>query len=200
MTWKKNFGISLDDWNKLHYAYSDIGNIALSHSTAADLMRWLQSNNDQVSDYQQHAPAQWPPITELRDFDDLPVEIKNQFLKDQIQKQGLFSLLPADRQQSLQQFRPGYEQARKTIDQMIQLGIIINGPPIKKQTLNEKRKTIKNFDFLIENYNHWAMLNPDISAPVSDQELSTEIRRESAYWNTTVESDDLQHNLLPTQQ
>jgi hypothetical protein len=83
----------------------------------------------------------------------------------------------------LDQFKPGYALAQKTIDQMINLGIIINGPPIKKQTLGEKRKIIKNFDQLIEAYNTWTEKNSNICTPINSESLVTQAKEESNFWS-----------------
>jgi hypothetical protein len=82
---------------------------------------------------------------------------------------------------------------------MIDLGIIINGPPIKKQTLSEKQKTIRNFDQLIEIYNDWALAHPDIALPVSDQDLMNKTHTESEFWNSIFNSTGSLPGLLPNQ-
>lgn len=38
ITWKKNFGISFDDWNRCHYLSSDIGSLALDHKEKFNLL------------------------------------------------------------------------------------------------------------------------------------------------------------------
>ena len=82
---------------------------------------------------------------------------------------------------------------------MIELGIIINGPPIKKQTLSEKQKTIRNFDQLIEIYNNWAMDNSNTATPVTDQNLIDSGQSESEFWNSIFKSDNSLQSLLPNQ-
>jgi hypothetical protein len=79
------------------------------------------------------------------------------------------------------------------------LGIIINGPPIKKQTLSEKQKTIRNFDQLIEIYNNWAQANPETASPVTDQGLSDKTHTESEFWNSIFKPSGSLPELLPNQ-
>jgi hypothetical protein len=83
---------------------------------------------------------------------------------------------------------------------MIDLGIIINGPPIKKQTLSDKQKTIRNFDQLIEIYNNWALTHPEMVSPVSDQDLVNKTHTESEFWNSIFNPGGSLLELLPNQQ
>jgi len=197
ITWQKNFGLSFDNWNKMHYARSDIGGLALGLKSDPSQLLLSNSTNDTVAACQQLAPEHWPAVHSIEDLKNLPTETKNEFLKNSNFDQGIFSLLPADRQQELSQYQPGYDLAQHTIRQMVDLGIMISGPRIKKQTLDEKRRIIKNFGPLIELYNKWTTVNPDIALPVTDQDLSNCIRREAEYWNPSVILADLQHKMLP---
>ena len=95
---------------------------------------------------------------------------------------------------------PGYNLAQGSINQMIDLGIIINGPPIKKQTLKEKRKTIKNFDALIEIYNQWAEHNSDIASVIDTESILEKSHRETNFWNLLADSNTATPGLLPNQQ
>jgi hypothetical protein len=102
-------------------------------------------------------------------------------------------------QQALVQFKHGYDQAQQTINQMIELGIMISGPPIKKQTLSEKQKTIRNFEQLIEIYNDWAQANPETASPVTDQYLLEKTHTESEFWNSIFNSTGSLPELPPNQ-
>ena len=196
VTWKNNFGLSFENWNKMHYACSDISSIALGARAEIDQLLLSNSNDDEiVSAYQQKAPESAPAINSLEDFNNLPDNIKHQFCQMQFRKEGIFSLLPTERQQHLSQYQLGYTQAQKTIDQMVNLGIIISGPPIKKQTLSEKRKIIKNFDVLIDLYNKWAISHPTIASPVTDSGLLDLIQTESQFWNPPPDPSALQQFL-----
>jgi hypothetical protein len=198
VTWEKNFGITFNDWNRLHYARSNLnslslesrqefGNLALEHARV-------------VSEYQQHAPEPWPGIYSSDDFDNLPGVIKNQWAQNFISRQGIIPLLDTDTQQHLMQYNTGYMAAQKTINQMIELVIIINFPPIKKQTLAEKRKIIKNYQALVTVYNTWAEANQDIAAPIDNSDMDNHDYCENAFWNSFSKLDVAQPALPPTQQ
>jgi hypothetical protein len=109
-------------------------------------------------------------------------------------------LLSQEKQQLLAPYKPGYNLAQGTINQMIDPGIIISGPPIKKQTLHEKRKTIKNFDALIEIYNQWAKNNCDIASAIDTESILEKSHRESSFWNLLEDSNTVPLGLLPNQQ
>jgi hypothetical protein len=180
ITWEKNFGLSFNSWNRLHYARSNLnslslesrqefGNLALEHAKV-------------VSEYQQLAPEHWPSVNSSDDFNKLPTAIKNQWAQNFISQQGIIPLLDSKTQQNLMQYNNGYVSAQKTINQMVDLGIIINGPPIKKQTLAEKRKIIKNYQELLAVYNTWAEKNSDLCDTISDNNIDNQITVESQFW------------------
>jgi hypothetical protein len=95
-------------------------------------------------------------------------------------------LLPQDRQSELSFAKQGYVEAQKTIDQMVKLGILKNGPPIKKQTLAEKTKIVKNFDQLTEIYNHWAINNSSIAKPIAAEDVLNQVRQENQFWHKST--------------
>ncbi len=180
VTWEKNFGITFNSWNKMHYARSDIGSLLLDQTPSAEKL--VLEQPAMLEYYQKFAPEPWPAVSSIEDINQLPELIKTQFVKDYIQQQGILPLLKQDRHDSLSPLKEGYSLAQKTIDQMIELGIIISGPPIKKQTLGEKKKIVKNFNQLIEIFNQWAELNPDISSTVTDDGITNSIQTENQFW------------------
>jgi hypothetical protein len=149
------------------------------------LIKQVLDRPDVVSLYQHHAPETCPAVYSIEDVNHLPAKIKTQFALCYIKQEGIFSLLNNNRQENLSHARQGYSQAQKTIDQMIDLGIVISGPPIKKQTLAEKMKIVKNFDQLLEIYNQWADSNPDISTKISADAMSNNIQKENQFWTGT---------------
>jgi hypothetical protein len=169
VTWEKNFGITFNSWNKMHYACSDLNSLMLG-------------NTDVVSQYQQHAPEAFPAINSIEDLNQLPSEIKTQFAISLLNTEGTFALLNKDNQDSLSHVKKGYVEAQKTINQMIELGIMISGPPIKKQTLEEKRKIIKNFDQLRKVYNQWAEKNSNIAGVLEEENLLAQVQQEKQFW------------------
>lgn len=197
-SWEKNFGISFNDWNKMHYARSDLNTLMLESNQGMEKL--LLGNNENVELYQQHALPTWPSVANVDDFDNLPQAVKQQWLQHIIHQDGIVSLLNKDKQQELLQYKQGYDQAQIAISQMIELGIIVNGPPIKKQTLKEKSKIIKNFDQLVELYNQWTETNPDIAAPIHSDNLEEKIVKETQFWNLNTGSTETMQAQLPNQQ
>jgi len=68
VTWDKNFGISFNDWNKMHYARSDLTNIDFGNQ----LENAIPKNIETVKQYQENAPADWPAVFSPADLDNLP--------------------------------------------------------------------------------------------------------------------------------
>ena len=198
ITWQKNFGISFNSWNQMHYVRSDINSLPMDSNYTANKL--IQSGPDQVKDYQQHAPAHWPAVYSSTDIDNLPAAVKQQWTQDIVSREGIISVLSQETQQCLEPYKTGYALAQKTINQMIDLGIIINGPPIKKQTLTEKRKIIKNFDALVEVYNKWASSNTDIASPMTDQTFEDHTQTEDQFWKSIITPGNTQLVAPPSQQ
>jgi hypothetical protein len=197
VTWDQNFGISFNDWNKMHYARSDLNYLPLEQPI--DLKKAIPDQSNIVQHYQQHAPEHWPAVQSLDDIANLPLDLQHQWTQNIIRQEGILPLLTKSQQQTLLPFTHGYNQAQHTIDQMIDLGIIINGPPIKKQTLSDKQKTIRNFNQLIEIYNNWARANPETASQVTDQALSEKNHAESEFWNSIFNPRESLPELLPNQ-
>jgi hypothetical protein len=180
ITWEKNFGITFNTWNKMHYARSDIGSLMLESDNIEQL---ILNQPESVTYYQQNSPPDWPAITNSQDIALLPAAFKKQFTQEYIHQEGIYSLLPPDQQSALCFAKQGYAEAQKSIDQMISLGIVIGGPPIKKQTLVEKIKIVKNFDQLTNIYNQWAISHPDTASPINMDHMSDQIQQESQFWH-----------------
>jgi hypothetical protein len=180
----------------MHYARSDLNYLPLEKPS--DLKKAILERTDVVKHYQQHAPEHWPAVNSLEDVANLPLDLQQQWTHDVIHREGILSLLNESQQQALSSFKHGYNQAQQTINQMIDLGIIRSGPPIKKQTLSDKQKTIRNFDQLIEIYNNWALAHSDIVSPVTDQDLVNKTHTESEFWNSIfnpgISLPELSHN------
>ena len=186
ITWHKNFGISFNDWNKMHYASSDL--TSLPYEPGHSLENALLESSSSVVDYQQNAPSDWPAVFSTTDIKNLPQEIRQRWVQHQIHQGGIVPFLSKEKQQLLSQYQPNYNQAQRTIDQMIELGIVISGPPIKKQTLMEKQKTIKNFDLLVELYNNWADKNVSIAQPITSAAIGNSIETELKFWEMQADS------------
>ena len=196
VTWEKNFGISFNNWNKMHYARSDLTNIDVNNSLENSMPKHIET----VKQYQENAPGHWPTVDSMADLDNLPVSIWQQYTQRQISQNGIVPLLSQEKQQLLAPYKPGYDLAQGAINQMIGLGIVMSGPPIKKQTLQEKRKTIKNFDALIEIYNQWAGDNSKIASAITARSIVEKGYSESNFWNLLADSNTVPPGLLPNQQ
>jgi hypothetical protein len=198
ITWEKNFGLSFNTWNKMHYACSDINSLELG--PGQDLERLVLEKSETIADYQQNAPNNWPAVFSTGDVDSLPAVIKQQWVHDVVRREGIVPFLSQYKQQILGRYTEGYNRAQQTISQMVKLGIMISGPPIKKQTLSEKRKIIKNFDVLTELYNEWIAKNPNISSPINSYNLENSIQSEHRFWNFPTDSIESLPVLPPIQQ
>ena len=198
VTWNQNFGQSFNDWNQMHYIRSDPG--ALSCLPAQVAEKLLLNMSDPVVDYQQHSLPQMPAVYSAADLAALPPDAANTWARDVISRTGVVPFLGLENQQKLASYQPGYALAKNTIDQMIQLGIMISGPPIKKQTLDDKHQMIKNFDELVNVYNHWIDQNPGVGDLVDHDTIQNQISAESHFWYSIMNSKDSAPALPPIQQ
>ena len=194
VTWDKNFGISFNTWNQLHYARSDLTSLNLDKPAAGSIFQNIESISQPQAIKDDTNSVLHTTSTELVTLLEIPS------IQREIQNKGILPFLSEDKQQQLAQYIPGYNRAQDTINQMIELGIIVNGPPIKKQTLGEKRKIIKNFDVLVDIYNEWTQQNQEIASPIENQALVEKIQIESNFWNSLTETTGQQLVLQPEQQ
>jgi hypothetical protein len=81
---------------------------------------------------------------------------------------------------------------------MVETGIIISPPPVKKQTLAEKKHIIKNYNYLLTVYNQWIVLNSDIGLPLEESTLDQFAQAERDRWNP-VRSDVALFDQPPTE-
>lgn len=185
VTWDNNFGMSFNAWNKINYISSDIGSLMLEQPRES-LEQQIIGNSNYLLDYQQHALPEWPSAESDSDVQNLPADIKQQWQRDIISRDGITSLLSQDRQNELAGYKKSYCMAKDTIDKMVELGIVVSGPPIKKQTLLEKRQIITNFNRLVEIYNNWIINNPSIGMPIDASGFASEVLQELDFWRGPV--------------
>ena len=197
-TWNKKFGLSFNDWNQLHYIRSDFSALLSAKDQLTEKL--LSSGLNLLDDYQQHAPVGSPAVYSVEDIAVLPQETVVPWTQDLLRREGLVSLLKDPQRQRLESYRSGYAQAQTAIDQMIKLGILINSPPIKKQTLDEKHQIIKNFDDLVEVYNNWVSANPGIANPIDNTIIQKQIANESNFWYSLINANESPPALLPNLQ
>lgn len=179
----------------MHYARSDLSSIDVSKG----LENSMSIDAESVTEYQTNAPEHWPTVFSPADLANLPVPIKQQWALNNLKQDGILSFLSQEKQQILSQYKPGYDSAQNVINQMIDLGIVISGPPIKKQTLGEKRKIIKNFDTLVDVHNQWAYENQDITSTIESQSMIENTQSETNFWNLLENSNAHTPVLLPGQ-
>jgi hypothetical protein len=175
VTWNKNFGIDFNDYNRTHFALSDIGSLNFSNQ---------DPNEHDLVEYQKDALPEWPAVSTVSDLTSLPAEIKKEFqLSRYKNSEWKVSFLDQEKQAHVNACFNQYQTAQQTIDQMVSLGIIISGPPIKKQTLADKKKIIKNFDQCVEIYNQWAVKNSDVAKEMSSDDVNNQNTHENSFWN-----------------
>jgi hypothetical protein len=203
LTWQDNFGIEFDQWNLCHYITSDLGTLALNHpekfAQLADhtkIIKIATSDKMFLMSYQQVADPSWPSISSIEEYKNLPAHIRNEvevkhklvlstdtaLVNRNILPQALIELLPEEHQDFLNQHQPAYNTSMNYIAQMINTGLMINPPPIKKQTLAEKKHIIKNYQHLLTVYNQWIEHNPDMGRPLTNDTLDQFANVEKIRW------------------
>lgn len=90
--------------------------------------------------------------------------------------------LSSDKQQFLQTRQAAYRDVESSLRKMVDLGIMIGGVPIKKQTMVEKRAMIKNFEQCRQAYNEWAARHPNIASVVDDESLQQQYQHDQEVW------------------
>lgn len=203
LSWQDNFDMNFDTWNQCRYIESDLGTLALDYpknfAQLTDQTK-ITSGNNRLADnhlfltgYQTVADASWPAISTIDEYKNLPLHIRNEVegkhglalptSTDVTSTQPLTELLPADHQDFLNQHQHKYQTALTAISDMVSTGIMINPPPVKKQTLAEKKHIIKNYSHLLDVYNKWIVLNPDIGLPLEESTLDQFAQAERDRWN-----------------
>ena len=100
------------------------------------------------------------------------------------------ALDPRDRS-FLEHKASSYVKSLKNIEELIDLGVLVTGIPIKLQTMAEKRKIIRNFDQCVETYNRWVENNPGIADKVSDSDChAQDLTERLIYRNPLSETSD----------
>ncbi len=195
LTWQDNFGMHFDKWNLCHFLTSDLGTLALDHPEKFALLanqtktlqgsyadsRLLTSDNA-VRDGTEHniRPGKNTSIVESKQL-----------------SQSLIELMPTTHQDFVRENKPTYEKTMNIIDKMVDHGIIINHPPIKKQTLAEKKYLIRNYESLLELYNKWILQNPDLGQPLDNDTLDKFADLERAKWSPITSAVSLADQQRP---
>ena len=203
LTWQDNFGIEFDQWNLCHYINSDLGTLALDHpekfAQLADntkIKKITLGDQAFLTGYRQVADPTWPTISTIDEYKNLPAHIRNEvegqhglvfsnstdLVNQATLPQPLRELLPVNHQTFLNQYQPSYNTALADINQMVKNGLMISAPPIKKQTLAEKKHIINNYQHLLTVYNQWIEHNPDMGKPLDNATLDQFAHLEKTQW------------------
>jgi len=201
-TWNDVYGITFEDWNKCHFYTSDIGSIALDNtknyynfvnqiqSVKSD-DRFLSWESEAITNYNNVANESWPKIDNPLQLHELDNCIKEELKKvhniDIHKISGSYALsnhLPKTQLDFLLKYKNEYINALDSMHKMTKLGIITSPPPMKKQTLAEKKLMIKNFDQCLVTFNNWADKNVDIATPLQNDSLNEQLNNENNYWRS----------------
>jgi hypothetical protein len=193
ITWKQQFNIEFNDWNRFHHVPSDLGSVSSEKLTSIrNAQRVLP---DRLEIYQQTAPEDWPAVYTDSDIDKLPADIVSNFTDMARQ----IMLAPSDKKikMFLDQNNKGYDSACQAISRMQELDIILSPPPIKKQTFQEKMRIINNFDRCLKIYNQWISRYPELGNILTDQDIESQNQREDAFWKDFRIASDSGSGALP---
>ena len=202
ITWEEKFGVSLNDWNRCRWVSSDLGSLPMD-----SIVRLLDSSHtisdDVVEHYQQLAPSDWPSVHNRRDIDDLPDTFKERF-QVMLQEKNMFEQILRDQpERSAIEFVKKHQLAcssvQQALERMRELDIIVSEPPIKKQTLGDKKRTIKNWDQCVDTYNAWAAQHSDIASGITADQIDLQIQQENDFWRRYDHESFLTHDLPPIQ-
>jgi hypothetical protein len=204
LTWQDNFGIDFDQWNRCHYIGSDLGTLALDHpekfaqlANNTKIKKIASGDYEFLTGYQRVADSGWPAISTIEEYKNLPAHIRTEvevqhglilssgpgLVSQTTLPHPLRELLPAAHQTFLNQHQPAYNTSLTDINQMVKNGLMISSPPIKKQTLAEKKHTITNYQHLLTVYNQWIEHNPDMGKPLDNATLDRFASIEKARWS-----------------
>jgi hypothetical protein len=171
LTWNDNFDIDFDTWNKCHYLNSDLGTLALDNPEKFAQLTHEKQQLLQLSHDENQSTVENKSLSLMG---------SNSIIKN------LNNLLPATHQEFLNQHNKIYVKSRESIENMVESGILVSPPPIKKQTLAEKKHIIKNYNHLLEVYNKWILANPDMGLPLDTSTLDHFAQLERNHWNPTA--------------
>lgn len=129
-TWNETQGISWNDWNKCHYLISDMS--GLSKNIGYDKPLQLLETSENTN-----KPTNSMSLDKLISRSDLSLQHQEHIKKNLPQYYTLFMKMQG----------------------MIADGTLINGMPIKLQTLAEKAILVKNFKECVDTYNDWSVKN-----------------------------------------
>lgn len=154
ISWHDTYGISFDDWNRCHRLSGDIGNMTLGYR---QILQAITVSPTPAHGYptQQMVSIKKENLPYLNDTD-------NEFLSAHVDR---------------------FNDCANSINRMKDLGILVGGVPMKKQTLIEKSRLIINWAQCVDTYNTWAKSNPAIAKPITQFQLMDHAIKEQEIWN-----------------
>jgi hypothetical protein len=214
ISWQENFGIDFNDWNRCHYLKSDIGTLALDyqdgfqqleqsvHQIENKYINDVQADEQEfIQNYNNISDSSWPKINSIEDFNNLPENIKHEVTQHfkikvptkevipafKIDSAGmLMASLPTTHQDYFKSFETQYTATSGKLQQLTDCGVLVTPPPIKKQTMSEKRHIVRNFSSCLDVYNQWISLNPHMGNPVDLDTIDQFANRERQLWQPAV--------------
>lgn len=116
--------------------------------------------------------------------------------KSSTQSRKMLACLPKSHLGFLVEHKHAFINADECIGRMVDLGIMITPLPIKKQTLLEKMKMIRNLKDCIDAYNRWAEKNAGIADPVDYDILFETAKQERQHWIPRLNQGPAPHDPL----
>jgi hypothetical protein len=201
LTWSDKFDQDFDTWNQCHYLDSDLGTLALDRPeifrelTSATVLAKSEAEIRFLIEYETVADPSWPKIESVEQYQSLPDSIKTEVEQMHalsvppvssrqlsVHKKDITDLLPVAHQQFLTEHKHTYQTAMVKINNLVDSGVLVSPPPIKKQTLAEKKHMIRNYDHLLAVYNQWILSNPEVGLPLDSSTLDQFADLERARW------------------
>lgn len=196
ISWKDKFDIDFDDWNRCHHVTSDIGSLILENKIDVQRLKSNHKDKDLVESYKATALPHWPSVQTVDDFHCLPETIKSKYFEIS-ENFHESTMLSSNHRNFYDYHSENYNKARDTINTMIDLDIIVSPPPIKKQSFEEKKHMIRNFDQCVHTYNDWILKNPEIGDAINQQSIDKQIKRERKFWVLAREVPTTDQLFLP---
>lgn len=201
--WEEKFNQSFNEWNMFHHLTSDLESLAVNHPDKLKLIT-TQINNSETDllnfqndkliceQYNQVKDPNWPEINNYNEFNNLPTRIKEECITTHqltaprwnsisVALSSFISLSDSD---FLKSNKIQYQNALSAITRMQELGILVTGVPIKKQTLAGKKAMIRNWNECVEVYNRWIQQWPELGQPITSDNIDQQITSEQHLWHT----------------
>jgi len=205
ISWQQQYGMDFDTWNRCHYLQGDIGSIALDYNNEFSSMTESatmlpRAEIEFLEHYQAIADSSWPKLHSVSDYSQLPEHIRreaeqqfNLTVPDNnnsalipVLQQSFEKYLPATHVDFLNHHKDEYQRTNDAIASLVKQKIMISAPPIKKQTLAEKKYIVKNFEQCLLVYNQWISANPTVGNPIEEDTLDSFAATERQQWKPDI--------------